>query len=173
MKQNRINLCHVFFIVVVVVISFVTLLNESGGACVGRLSISAVALINLYLISCVAEAALRSDSGVGEKIFLQLPSRTCSLFLVPLCIIAAVVSYAGLFQFYGEIKATVDTAVELTWEEYIYFSAVTLTTLGYGDFVPIDALTRWLVLAELGTGVVLVLIAVSLVASRISEIPSR
>jgi len=52
----------------------------------------------------------------------------------------------------------------------IYFSLVTITTLGYGDYVPTTPTARWLVVWELATGVLLLLFAFPLVVSRIANI---
>ena len=42
--------------------------------------------------------------------------------------------------------------------EAIYFSTVTITTLGYGDFVPVSTLARILVVSQLGLGLFLILL---------------
>ncbi|MBT5868661.1 MAG: two pore domain potassium channel family protein [Nitrospinaceae bacterium] len=50
-----------------------------------------------------------------------------------------------------------------------YFSAVTLTTLGYGEFRPIGSDARLAVVCQLASGVLLLLFGVPIVASRISS----
>ena len=62
----------------------------------------------------------------------------------------------------------------ITWQEnfsdVIYFSFVTLTTLGYGDILPINPLARFLVYSEVIVGVFYMAIVVSsLVGSGISK----
>ncbi len=39
-----------------------------------------------------------------------------------------------------------------SFDEIVYFSFITLTTVGFGDIVPSDRLGRWTVVAEVLTG---------------------
>lgn len=50
----------------------------------------------------------------------------------------------------------------------LYFSAVTITTLGYGDYVPEGALAKIVVLAEVITGLMLLLCIFPLLISRLA-----
>lgn len=66
----------------------------------------------------------------------------------------------------------------ITWQEnfpdFIYFSFVTLTTLGFGDLLPISPLARFLVYLEAIVGVFYMAIVVSsLVSAGISDIQAR
>lgn len=54
--------------------------------------------------------------------------------------------------------------------QYIYFSFVTLATVGYGDLIPASNLARFIVIIEIITGLILVnLILVLVVSSEISD----
>ena len=54
--------------------------------------------------------------------------------------------------------------------DYIYFSFVTLTTLGFGDMLPISPLARFLVYMEAVTGVFYMAIVVSsLVGAKMAK----
>jgi voltage-gated potassium channel Kch len=58
--------------------------------------------------------------------------------------------------------------------EYVYFSYVTLATLGYGDLTPATAVGRLLAVIETIAGSLYLVTAVSLVVSRIgAERPPR
>lgn len=52
--------------------------------------------------------------------------------------------------------------------DFIYFSFVTLTTLGYGDMLPVNAVTKALVILEAITGVMFVAILVSTLVGRVN-----
>lgn len=52
---------------------------------------------------------------------------------------------------------------------FIYFSFVTLTTLGYGDMLPITPLAKALVIVEAITGVMFVAILVSTLVGRVNR----
>lgn len=51
----------------------------------------------------------------------------------------------------------------------LYFSCVTMTTVGYGDYTPYTIRSRWLVIWESGCGVLLVLFFLPIVMSRMSS----
>ena len=52
--------------------------------------------------------------------------------------------------------------------DYIYFSFVTLTTLGYGDILPVSGIARSLVIVEAITGVMFIAIMISRLVGRIN-----
>ena len=54
----------------------------------------------------------------------------------------------GAYQLYGETLATAHGQVDVRYPEFIYFSFVTLTTLGYGDIVPTTPLARAVAASE-------------------------
>ena len=47
------------------------------------------------------------------------------------------------------------------FEDAIYFSVVTMATVGYGDILPVGHLARWLCVAEILSGVLLLVVGVS------------
>jgi hypothetical protein len=53
----------------------------------------------------------------------------------------------------GSFRATVELGRQLVWPEYAYFSFTTLTTVGYGDIVPIGGHAKALVVLEAVSGV--------------------
>ena len=73
--------------------------------------------------------------------------------------------YAGLYTFleidYG--------AHEPSWFNPIYFSVVTLTTLGYGDITPRGPLAQMVVLLEVVTGYIMLGGLLSVFSNKISR----
>ena len=58
---------------------------------------------------------------------------------------------------------------EANWDTFtrmLYFSAVSMTTLGFGDIVPITRRARWLVICETLAGVILIGLFLNAIASR-------
>lgn len=53
------------------------------------------------------------------------------------------------------------------WTDYLYFSFVTLTTLGYGDIVPVTPRAQSLVILEAATGVLYVAVLVAWLVSAL------
>ncbi len=49
-------------------------------------------------------------------------------------------------------RSTIETAAVIRWPDFMFFSFVTLTTIGYGDIVPVSALAKSLVILEAVTG---------------------
>ena len=80
-------------------------------------------------------------------------------------IAAFTVLYAGLFTLvdisYG--------AHDPTWLTRLYFSVVTLTTLGYGDVLPASAAAKWLIMAEVVTGYVMLGGLLSIFSNKIAR----
>lgn len=54
--------------------------------------------------------------------------------------------------------------------EALYFSLVTMITLGYGDFLPATTYTRLLVMWQLATGGLLVIGVLPLIVARVSDL---
>ena len=80
--------------------------------------------------------------GYGEK-----PERTIACNFLLIVVSAAIYQGSNLIQLHGVTK-TVD------WGEALYFSAVTFTTVGYGDFLPLGWV-RGVCVTEAFCGVVL------------------
>ena len=77
-----------------------------------------------------------------------------------------VIVFAGLYRVVdrygpGEHFRVEGAVRDITFPESIYFSLVTLSTVGYGDIVPLSNLVRGLVLVEIVMGVLLLMFGVS------------
>ena len=58
---------------------------------------------------------------------------------------------------------------ELVWDDFFYFSVVTLTTLGYGDIVPVTPHARSVATLEATTGVLYMAILLARLVSEYSS----
>lgn len=155
-----------------------------------------IVFADLYLSGLLVLAALRSD-GIDAMYYL-LPSRTPCVFAFGLLLPAILGSFAVLYQMNGgvhqqqmpkymqlcsdsenctKLQIMNDDGTPLkTRMDAIYFSAVTITTLGYGDYTPTTSTARGLVLWELGTGLLMLIILFPLLVCRIAvfeESPDR
>jgi hypothetical protein len=80
--------------------------------------------------------------GYGEK-----PYR------IILAALSAILLFAAAYWSFGTIEPAC-RASALRWYDYIYYSAITFTTVGYGDIIPKSgALSRLLAAAEAVCGV--------------------
>jgi hypothetical protein len=73
----------------------------------------------------------------------------------------------GAFYFDGQIEG----AKEMTSFTSVYFSFVTLSTVGYGDITPVASVARMLAAAEAMTGTLFVAILISRLVSLYSSQP--
>lgn len=158
----------------------------------------AVLLSNAYLVSILIEASFRAQqerkvlNGVPQPKphrFMRFPEQTWSLLQVQFLLVIVVFGFANLYMKSGDIRYQ-GTAAALEQPDHrvavsspikadpptsvgrvdaLYFSAVTLSTVGYGDFAPTSSKARLLVLWELGTGMLMLLGVFPLIVGRISD----
>ena len=158
----------------------------------------AVLLSNAYLVSILVEASFRSQqerkilNGVPQPKphrFIKFPDQTWALLQIQFLIVVVLFGFANLYFKSGDVRYQgTATALEQPDQkvtdsppikadlprsvgrvEALYFSAVTLSTVGYGDFAPTSSKARLLVLWELGTGMLMLLGVFPLIIGRISD----
>lgn len=94
-----------------------------------------------------------------------------TLTLAVLNLIELILAYAILFFQYGNVGASSGGTESLlkTPVTAFYFSLVTMATVGYGDLVPLDDSTRLLVIAEILSGVLMLVFLLPTLLSVFSE----
>lgn len=92
------------------------------------------------------------------------PLAIALLYIALVLLFALAYRHAGTFLLQDQPGDRLETYVEA-----FYFSAVTITTLGYGDIAPADRLTRLLAAIQALTGMVLIGLFLNAFALRISE----
>ena len=135
-------------------------------------SVGVVWATDLYVIAILVEMGLRSD--VDAVRLFQLPHRLWSIPLF-ICLVTAVVcSFANRYIQSESVRESSDPHRILSDRlDATYFSIVTITTLGYGDYVPADQKSRKLVMCELGNGFLLLLFAFPVLASRLAAMAAE
>ncbi|MDH4263609.1 MAG: ion channel [Spirochaetia bacterium] len=143
------------------------------------MALIAIILVNIYLVILICECAVRS---MTKKNYIPLPDRTLSLFLMICLLISTVTSFGELYLDSGEVIHTFcdkkptpqcdNSNKEVLSNEIdaIYFSAVTITTLGYGDYAPAGTTARCYVVWELVSGLLILLLIFPIVVNRISNL---
>lgn len=129
------------------------------------LSIGGGSLTVAYIALLLCEAAKRPNE--NQNWFWKLPDLLWSIPLVLLLLCSLVCNFGGLYLLSDRVQNSAGKHLCGPLDA-AYFSAVTITTLGYGDFAPTDAISRVLVLCELGCGVLLLLLTLPIVASRLA-----
>jgi hypothetical protein len=128
----------------------------------------------LCLVSLIIECSLRSFRKKPGRQLIELPDRTWALLLIVFFLSANISSFANLYIKSEGIACQIGctTPILEDVDDAIYYSVVTLTTLGYGDFVPYNKEARRYVVYQLVSGVLLLLFLFPIVASRLSELDS-
>ena len=124
----------------------------------------------------------------------EFPARLAALFMLPVFLLTIVAGFGNLYvvrdcavvHTVGTKSVAVGTAAAPPGlclvpgtataapplrgrREALYFSAVTATTLGYGDFAPNSPSARLLVVLELAAGMLLIAGAFALLVSRFAD----
>ncbi len=111
-------------------------------------------ILCLYIVLLLIECAHRSKNSkpTNEKIF-KLPNRGWALLLVLFLVCSNVLSFANIYIKSDGITYEEDMKLKLITDKLdaVYFSAVTVSTLGYGDFTP-NQKGRKFVVFHLGSG---------------------
>jgi Ion channel len=175
---------HVFttglFLVAAVLSPLAALFNWHWG-----ISAFLVTLLVMYLLSLLSNAVKRRDRKEGTN----FPDFGLMLFQLLFFIVVAVSAYANLYKASGGIRTenneitlpygapvTENTPAEsrdkerpiyLTTTQAFYLSTATISTLGYGDLVPITSLSRWLAIAEVATGLLILICVFPITLSRL------
>ena len=136
---------------------------------VGWLAIFVVLLVNGFIVCLILCAARTAEAGnprgFNEK-FPWLPSRIAALVLVPLLLFAEIVAFADIYIWSGGVVS--DAAKLGNAVDAVYFSVVTITTLGYGDFHPINLPAKVAVMGELLCGIIMLIGAFPLLVGRLN-----
>lgn len=164
-------LCFLIGIAVVAVVSP----GDSVQAATGSL-LAAMALIAAATVWFAIDiACLLNETGILFRLFLtRMKARIVPIFSFLVVFLFIGVLFATLYALLDQNTAqpafaSNGTGVRLTLPDAIYFSFVTLSTIGYGDITPIDAIARVMVIAEIIFGVVLLLFAFSEIAAYSPE----
>lgn len=98
---------------------------------------------------------------------LRSLNRSLILLLINYCEI--IIGFAILYLISGSVGFNFHQQITLR-SEAIYFSVVTITTLGYGDIRPITSLGRWLSVSETLMGFILIVLIIGTFLTGIKNI---
>lgn len=69
--------------------------------------------------------AMNALCGYGEK-----PQR------IVLSALFTILGFALIYFFLNSVESSTDLSYVMNWSDYLYYSTITFTTVGYGDFIP-------------------------------------
>jgi hypothetical protein len=114
--------------------------------------------------------AVRNTTRERWEVFPYLPTRASALILLPVLLGALIAAFGGLYLSTkgGVLDGQSPAAPLMGRLDAFYFSFVTITTLGYGDFHPVSPLAKWIVMGELVSGILMLVGAVPLLIARLT-----
>jgi hypothetical protein len=144
-----------------------------------------VAITNLFVVSLLRCCAVASTSNLARKprgravksadhqrweVFPYLPTRMAALILLPILLSALIIAFGGLYLSTdgGVVNSETPAQPLVSRLDAVYFSFVTITTLGYGDFHPASAVSKWAVMGEVTSGLTMLAGAVPLLIARLT-----
>jgi hypothetical protein len=141
----------------------------------GWISAGLTIFMDVIILGLLLVVTLHSDKRTNKS--AELPHRLPALFIGALLFVGLIHSFANMYVRSqgicpgGRLCAHFDPT-EPTFEkpgDALYFSCVTMTTVGYGDFAAGTPLARYLVIWQLANTVFLMVVFLPLVLSRIAD----
>jgi hypothetical protein len=129
-----------------------------------QLSWIGIILVDAYLFLMMLLTTLKFPK--------RIPQRQVALVTVPALLLVLVMSFANLYIANEHVARTktdcTPDPLKEPWDA-AYFSLVTITTLGYGDYTPQVTGARKLVIGELLSGGLLLFFAFPVLGSRLAQ----
>jgi voltage-gated potassium channel Kch len=120
---------------------------------------------------------------------MEFPGRFWTLLQVQFLLVVAIFGFANMYIKNGGIRyqgaptiveqadhkavdsssSRVDSGPQVNRIDALYYSVVTFSTVGYGDFTPTSSAARLLVIWQLGTGMLMLLGVFPLIVGRITD----
>jgi len=95
---------------------------------------------------------------VAERVLIEVILAATSLYLVIGSMYTAIY---GIIEWFDPGSFVASSGIDLTWQQLLYYSYVTLTTLGYGDITPVKFYAQAFSVFEAVIGVLYTVILLS------------
>jgi len=126
-----------------------------------------ILLVDFYAVTLMWIAAYKATPPKGREYWPGLPNRKPALVIL-LCLFLALIS--AFAHLYIQSQGVSDkTGLLSNPLDAFYFSMVTITTLGYGDYAPFTHWARAEVMLELFSGLLFLLLTFPVLASRLAD----
>jgi len=137
------------------------------------------ALAGLAVVFVLDIVVLLTETGAVFRAFVtRMAHRIVPIFSFVVVFVFAVVVFAALYAVLDRFSGAANFSVggdqrPIDFALALYFSFVTLSTIGYGDITPVTNVARLIVMGEIIFGVVLMLFAFSEIAAYDPDAPER
>jgi len=126
-------------------------------------------LATFLLILAAASAAKEKQADYFA--YKALPNRLPAFFILGALFVALITAFASVHLWTDGLILTSSepkTKMQGRWEA-LYFSGATITTLGYGDYRPMTPLAKISVLAEVFSGLLVLICAFPILIGRLTD----
>jgi hypothetical protein len=154
--------------------ALVLLIGSVTSLCVGLawLALGVVVVIDGYVVLMVWSAAQLSahkctngKSDPNAETWPGLPRRDGAILQLAILLAALVVAFATLYTPVGSLAPGSATRTL----DALYFSVVTIATVGYGDLHPISDVAKITAIGQIASGVLFLAAAIPVLASRLAD----
>jgi len=135
---------------------------------------AAIVCINIYLLAVLFSAAAKSDNKLEKESASEkftsaiIPEKRLGLFIFSKLIATLIFGFANLYLgLHNGVKT--GSSYLTSFYDGVYFSVVTISTAGFGDFVAVTDTAKGFVMWEIASGVLLVAGGFGLLISRLSN----
>lgn len=124
---------------------------------------------DFHLLITLGERLLRASASIRERIYKFRIRYALETYFFHALIL--VLSFAGIYRNFN-IKLprsyvfTAGTQPVTDFIDFIYFSVITATTLGFGDIIPSNGIARMISVIEAIAGIPIIIVSISLIFSN-------
>jgi hypothetical protein len=135
---------------------------------------ASIICIDIYLLAVLFSAAAKSDNKLEKESTREkftsalIPEKRLGLFIFSKLLATLIFGFANLYLGLQNGVKT-GTSYLTSFYDSVYFSMVTISTAGFGDFVPVTDTAKGFVMWEIASGVLLVAGGFGLLISRLSN----
>jgi hypothetical protein len=118
----------------------------------------------IYAIIALASEMLKNESLIDDRVYGGI-----SIYLMAAMMFSSIHRHVSAVDPNAYFLTLGDKPILLLWNDAIYFSISTITTVGYGDIIPMSAWARATCMLEAIVGVFITIVFIA----RLASLPSK
>lgn len=149
----------------VVMVTWCWLIYGFEQVAVARSPIAYIACVYyIYAIIALASEMLKNESLIDDRVYGGI-----SIYLMAAMMFSSIHRHVSAVDPNAYFLTLGDKPILLLWNDAIYFSISTITTVGYGDIIPMSAWARATCMLEAIVGVFITIVFIA----RLASLPSK